>query len=53
MKDAGFGCLSKLVWHAKLDEKRGVLDPASPSEAGERVNPSNTGKAGRDRHPMD
>ena len=50
MKDAGFGCLSKLVWHAKLDEKRGVLDPASPSEAGPSVNPSLTGKEGKDRN---
>ena len=50
MKDAGFGCLSKLVWHAKLDQKRGVLDPASPSEAGPSVNPSLTGKEGKDRN---
>ena len=50
VKDAGFGGLSKLVWRAKLGKKRVVLDPASPSEAGQHVNPSLTGKAGRDRN---
>ena len=50
LKDWGLGALSKLVWRAKLDQKRAVPYPSSPSEVGERVNPSSTGNAGRDRH---
>ena len=50
VKNAGSGGLSKLVWRAKLGQKRVVLDPASPSEAGQHVNPSLTGKEGRDRN---
>ncbi len=33
-------------WHAKLDAKRLVLDPASPSEAGQSVNPASQGRMG-------
>jgi hypothetical protein len=50
MKDQGFGALSTLVWHAKLDVKRGVLGPASPLEAGQSVNPGLTWKDVRDRN---
>ncbi len=46
MRDWGLGALSELVWRAKLDQKRGVLDPASPSEGGQRSNPSCPGKTG-------
>jgi hypothetical protein len=52
MRDWGLGALSKLVWRAKLVQKRGVLDPASPSEGGPRSNPSCTGKAGWDRNKV-
>ena len=46
VKDRGFGAQSKLVWHAKLDGKRLVLDPASPSEAGQSANPASQGRMG-------
>jgi hypothetical protein len=52
MRDWGLGALSKLVWRAKLAQKRGVLDPASPSEGGQRSNPSCPGKAGWDRNKV-
>jgi hypothetical protein len=45
-KGVGLGALSKLVWRTKLDQKRAVLDPTStsPSDGGQRSNPSCTGK---------
>ena len=46
MKDWGFEALSKHVWHAKLDGKRLVLYPASPSEAGQSANPASQGRMG-------
>ena len=46
LKDWGLGALSKLVWRAKLAWNSAVADPSSPSEVGERVNPSSTGNAG-------
>ncbi len=52
MRDWGLGALSKLDWRAKLAQKRGVLDPASPSEGGQRSNPSCPGKAGWDRNKV-
>jgi hypothetical protein len=45
MRDCGLGALSKLVWRAKLALKHGVLDPARPSEGGQRSNSSCPGEA--------
>ena len=50
MKDWALAALSKLVGRAKLDQKRAILDPANPSEAGQKSNPRPHGKVGRDRH---
>ena len=50
MKDWALGALSNLDERAKLDQKRAILDPANPSEAGQKSNPRPHGMVGRDRH---
>ena len=49
MKDWCLGAPSQLAWRANLAQKRAVPDASSPSEVGERVDPSSRGNAGRDR----
>ena len=55
VEDQGLGPwgIKQTCLACKTAQKHAVPDAPSPSEAGKRVNPSSTGKAGRDRHTMD
>jgi hypothetical protein len=51
MKDWALGTLSKLVGRGKLDQKHVILDPSSPSGAGQKSNPRLHGKEGGTETP--